>query len=102
MPIPTIQFTGEKVRIIDQTRLPLEKSIISIESGKEMWDAIKTLKVRGAPAIGIAAAFGVYLGVAGFRGDDSRAFLREVESACVYMESSRPTAVNLFWATKRI
>jgi methylthioribose-1-phosphate isomerase len=102
MPIPTIQFTEDKVLIIDQTKLPLEKSVIAIETGEEMWDAIKTLKVRGAPAIGIAAAFGVYLGVKGFQGDDVEAFIREVDAACAYMESSRPTAVNLFWATRRI
>jgi methylthioribose-1-phosphate isomerase len=102
MPIPTIRFTGEKVRIIDQTRLPLEKFYVTVESKEEMWDAIKTLKVRGAPAIGIAAAFGVYLGVKGFEGEDRDAFLREVEAVCAYMESSRPTAVNLSWATKRI
>jgi methylthioribose-1-phosphate isomerase len=102
MPIPTIQFSGEKVLIIDQTRLPLEKYTITIETKEEMWDAVKTLKVRGAPAIGIAAAFGVFLGVRGFRGNDGEAFLREVDAACTYLESARPTAQNLFWATRRV
>jgi len=102
MPIPTISWENDSVRIIDQTELPLEKHFLLIETKEQMWDAIKTLKVRGAPAIGIAAAFGIYLGVRNFRGKNWEQFRGLVEEVSHYMESSRPTAVNLFWATNRI
>jgi methylthioribose-1-phosphate isomerase len=66
-----------------------------------MWDAIKRLVIRGAPAIGVAAAFGAYLGVRRFEGDRA-AILRKVKDVCDYLSTSRPTAVNLFWALDRI
>jgi methylthioribose-1-phosphate isomerase len=102
MPLPTIRCENGTVFIVDQTRLPLEKEYIPIETKEAMWDAIKTLKVRGAPAIGISAAFGVYLGVKDLPCAGRDDFVRSVDETCAYMESSRPTAVNLFWATKRI
>src|SRR5438105_15582451 len=89
-----ITWTGSCVRLLDQTRLPNETSYVDITDEKQMHDAIRRLVVRGAPAIGIAAAFGVYLGV---RNDPGR--LRKV---CDYLATSRPTAVNLFWALERI
>src|SRR5688572_21417546 len=64
-----------------------------------MWDAIKRLVVRGAPAIGVAAAFGVYLGI---RNVDSRDFTSRLNDVCEYLKSSRPTAVNLAWAVDRV
>ena len=102
MPIPTIQFKKNDVYIIDQTKLPLKKHFIRLKSKEEMWDAIKNLKIRGAPAIGIAAAFGVYLGIKDFKGNDTDKFFNTLLAVITYMESSRPTAVNLFWATRRI
>jgi len=101
MPLPTIKWQKDHVIIIDQTRLPLEKKIITINSKEEMWDAIKKLKIRGAPAIGIAAAFGVYLGIRDFDGTIQE-FIKKFNHACEYLASSRPTAVNLFWALKRL
>ncbi len=100
--LQTIQWTGEAVRLLDQTRLPLETTYVDIVDERQMWDAIKRLVVRGAPAIGVAAAFGVYLGVRG-SGDGSRgAFGRRLSEVCDYLATSRPTAVNLFWAIERI
>ena len=102
MPFPTISWENNAVKIIDQTKLPLEKKYLFLNTKKEMWEAIHQLKIRGAPAIGIAAAFGVYLGVRDFEGDSRGAFFEEVESTISYLNTSRPTAVNLFWATSRI
>lgn len=102
MPVPTISWEKDAVRIIDQTRLPLKKRFLLITTKEEMWDAVKTLKIRGAPAIGIAAAFGIYLGIKNFRGNNRDGFLKAIDDVCRYIGSSRPTAVNLFWAIERI
>jgi methylthioribose-1-phosphate isomerase len=102
MPVPTITWENGSVKIIDQTKLPLEKVFLSINTKEEMWDAIKKLKVRGAPAIGIAAAFGVYLGLRNYRREDREEFEKLFESVCNYIGSSRPTAINLFWAIERM
>ena len=101
MPIPTIYTENRKVYIIDQTLLPIEKKYIEIKDEKDMWDAIKKLKIRGAPAIGIAAAFGVWLGVRNFKGSFNE-FMKRFEEVCSYLATSRPTAVNLFWAIDRM
>jgi methylthioribose-1-phosphate isomerase len=98
---PTIEWTGEAVRLLDQTRLPSKTVFVEITDHEQMWDAIKRLVVRGAPAIGVSAAFGAYLGVRNF-GGDTRALLLELSKVCDYLATSRPTAVNLFWALKRI
>src|SRR5881397_1003774 len=92
--LKTIEWTGHAVRLLDQTRLPRETVYVEITDEKQMHDAIRRLVVRGAPAIGIAAAFGVYLGVK----DD----LGRLDQVCDYLATSRPTAVNLFWAIERI
>ncbi len=102
MPVPTIRWEDGRVIIIDQTRLPLEEVYIPIENIHQMWEAIKKLRIRGAPAIGIAGAFGVYLGIKDYFGKDIDGFLEAFEQSCRYIESSRPTAVNLFWATAEL
>ena len=102
MPVPTIRWEDGRVIIIDQTRLPLEEVYIPIENIHQMWEAIKKLRIRGAPAIGIAGAFGVYLGIKDYFGKDLDGFLEAFEQSCRYIESSRPTAVNLFWATAEL
>jgi methylthioribose-1-phosphate isomerase len=102
MPLPTIKWENDRVLIIDQTALPLEKSFIPITTAGEMWDAIKHLRIRGAPAIGIAAAFGIYLGIRDFQDKDKNIFLIKFDEVCAYIGSSRPTAVNLFWAIDRL
>jgi len=102
MPIPTIYSKDKQVFILDQTLLPLEKKYIQIKDEKEMWEAIKKLKIRGAPAIGIAGAFGIWLGIKDFEGDEIEKFLKRFNDVCDYLATSRPTAVNLFWAIDRI
>jgi methylthioribose-1-phosphate isomerase len=102
MPVETIAWTGEAVRIIDQTALPAEVRFLEIGDVETLWEAIKTLRVRGAPAIGIAAALGCYLGVRGSQARDYETFVRELAKVCDYLGSARPTAVNLFWALRRI
>lgn len=104
-PVKTIEWIDDArgaARIIDQTLLPTALSYLDISDVKTMWEAIKVLRVRGAPAIGIAAAFGVYLAVRESNATNSSAFIKEVDTAADYLATSRPTAVNLFWALKRI
>ncbi|MDQ1910070.1 S-methyl-5-thioribose-1-phosphate isomerase [Paenibacillus sp. GD4] len=90
-----------RLDLLDQRLLPDEIVYLELTTSEQVWDAIKQLAVRGAPAIGIAAAFGVYLGVRHTEGDKS-ALLAEVERQCDYLATSRPTAVNLFWALDRM
>ncbi|HEX8524071.1 MAG TPA: S-methyl-5-thioribose-1-phosphate isomerase [Tepidisphaeraceae bacterium] len=97
-----IEWTGHAVRLLDQTKLPTQTVYLDIEDERQMWDAIRRLVVRGAPAIGISAAFGVYLGVKQHRDEDVVAFMKRLREVCDYLSTSRPTAVNLFWAVKRI
>lgn len=98
--LQTISWTGQAVRLLDQTRLPTETVYVDITDERQMWDAIKRLVVRGAPAIGVAAAFGAYLGVRDAAGD-REALLAQLHRVCDYLATSRPTAVNLFWALER-
>ncbi|MDR3013565.1 MAG: S-methyl-5-thioribose-1-phosphate isomerase [Chitinispirillales bacterium] len=102
--LKTIEWgSGNGVRIIDQTLLPERILYIDIVTIDQMYEAIKVLRVRGAPAIGIAAAFGLYLGVRDF--DDNgniRDFLSHIEERANYLATARPTAVNLFWALDRM
>lgn len=101
--LKTIEWVADSVQIIDQTKLPTELIYERIETVNAMYDAIKILKVRGAPAIGIAAAFGTYLAIKDFQETDSfeniiNTFIKNAD----YLASSRPTAVNLFWAINRM
>jgi methylthioribose-1-phosphate isomerase len=91
-----ISVVSGSVRIIDQTKLPNKFEYIYCRDAKTMWQAIKRLSVRGAPAIGVAAAFGVLLGIQKFKGQDKRKFLKNFNETCDYLAASRPTAVNLF------
>ena len=100
--LQTIAWRGSAVRLLDQTKLPTETAYVEIIDERQMWDAIKRLVVRGAPAIGVATAFGVYLGVRGFDGDELAGFDRRLGEVCDYLATSRPTAVNLFWALDRM
>ncbi len=102
MPVPTIEYSHNSIRILDQTRLPLNKEFILIDSKEDMWEAIKKLKIRGAPAIGIAAAFGIYLGIRDYNDSDTGRFEQAFYEVCSFMGSARPTAVNLFWAIDRM
>lgn len=98
----TIEWKNDALRLVDQTRLPMEIAYVDLIDEKQVWDAIKRLVVRGAPAIGVAAAFGAYLGVRRLRADDARGWIDGLQRVCAYLATSRPTAVNLFWALRRI
>ncbi len=90
------------LEIIDQTKLPGETRLISLHTGKEIWDAIYLLKVRGAPAIGVAAAFGMYLLAKQIKEQDFELFYQAFLQQKEYLNSARPTAVNLSWALNRM
>ncbi len=101
--LKTIDWKNETVTIIDQTRLPEDLSYLQIETVEQMHEAIKQLKVRGAPAIGIAAAFGLCVAMKTFPDQGSmNDFLTLLEKNIDYLAGSRPTAVNLFWALERV
>lgn len=102
MPLKTIAWENEQVVLIDQSRLPLEKVYLTPGSCEEMWDAIRNLKVRGAPAIGIAAAFGLYLAARDSKAQSVEALLTDIDAAVQFLATARPTAVNLFWALERV
>lgn len=88
--------------LLDQTLLPVEKKFIEVRDIEDIWEAIKKLRVRGAPAIGVAAAFGIYLGIKDSKADNFENLHKEFMEAKKYLASSRPTAVNLFWALDRM
>ena len=93
---------NDAVVIIDQTKLPGTIELVSLRTAQEIWDAIYLLRVRGAPAIGVTAAFGMYVLAKGMPMDDFDSFYREFVQKRDYLDSSRPTAVNLSWALKRM
>lgn len=88
--------------ILDQTLLPNEVKYIALHTNEEICRAIKTLQVRGAPAIGVAASYGAYLGAKAAPEDNFEAFYAHFQQICKELAASRPTAVNLFWALKRM
>jgi len=100
----TVTLNEEKATldIIDQTQLPNHVEILSLADIKDIWDAIYLLKVRGAPAIGVAAAIGLYVVAKDIDADSFDAFYTEFKKAKDYLASARPTAVNLFWALDRM
>ncbi|MFH1715597.1 MAG: S-methyl-5-thioribose-1-phosphate isomerase [Elusimicrobiota bacterium] len=98
----TIVWKKDKLLLIDQTLLPVEYKIIECHTVQEVWEAIKTLKVRGAPAIGIAGAFGAYLGVREINLDNYKEFSEKAFEILDYLWKCRPTAVNLHWALDSI
>jgi methylthioribose-1-phosphate isomerase len=101
----TITWIGDidgHARLIDQTLLPTELVYRDCRTVEEMWEAIRVLRVRGAPAIGVAAAMGVVLGMQECKADSHDACRRRLNEVTAYLRSSRPTAVNLFWALERM
>ena len=92
----------DAIEIIDQTLLPGRTEIIRLHTGKEIWDAIYLLQVRGAPAIGVSAGMGLYLLMKHTNAQNYEEFMAELQEKSDYLNSSRPTAVNLSWALKRM
>lgn len=99
---PTLYWQDDALVIIDQRALPTKKVLRKLTTAEEVFEAIRTMQVRGAPAIGIAAAFGLYLGVRALRAPATDAFLQEVQHVADMLKAARPTAVNLAWAVDRM
>ncbi|WP_375340290.1 S-methyl-5-thioribose-1-phosphate isomerase [Okeania sp.] len=97
-----IIWQNDRVLLIDQTLLPGEYKIVEIKSSQDMARAIKIMIVRGAPAIGVSAAYGMYLGAREISITDRNDFLKQLEEIAVMLRQTRPTAVNLFWAIERM
>jgi methylthioribose-1-phosphate isomerase len=100
--IKTLEWTSDGVRFIDQTRLPAEEVYVTCRDYREVGEAIRTMVVRGAPAIGVAAAMGVALGVKHSHAGDIEALRADFEKIASTIGETRPTAVNLFWAIRRM
>ncbi len=98
----TVEWVEGKVRLIDQTLLPLEHRWVECSSYEEVAEAIRSMKVRGAPAIGVTAAYGMALGAAAYPGSDPQQFGLHMHGVAERLRSTRPTAVNLFWAIERM
>jgi methylthioribose-1-phosphate isomerase len=100
--IKTLEWTSQGVRFIDQTRLPMEEIYLTCATHHEVAAAIRDMVVRGAPAIGVAAAMGIALGVKQSSAPDVATLRNEFGQICRLMGETRPTAVNLFWAIRRM
>ena len=102
MPVQTLQWQDDALLLLDQTRLPTEVVYVSCRDVESVARAIEELKVRGAPAIGVAAAYGVVIGARIGLESASGDFRRQVEAAIERLARTRPTAVNLFWALEQM
>ena len=100
--IQTLEWTDQGVRFIDQTKLPTEETYVTCRTHEQVADVIRTMVVRGAPAIGVAAAMGIALGVNNSKAETVGDLKRELDQICDNMGKTRPTAVNLFWAIHRM
>ena len=98
----TVEWRSGKVVLIDQTRLPLEHSVVECSRWEEVAQAIRGMQVRGAPAIGVAAAFGMAIAATSYDGQDAEGFCGHMEAAAEGLRATRPTAVNLFWAIQKV
>ncbi len=97
-----VVWQGDRAVLIDQTQLPNSFAVVGINRSEDMAEAIRTMIVRGAPAIGVAAAYGMYLGAREIDTSDRETFLKQLEQVARLLRQTRPTAVNLFWAISRM
>jgi len=100
--IRPIAWANGTLRLLDQTRLPLEEIIVEARGYLEAVDAIKTMRVRGAPAIGVTAAYAVAMAARDLEVSDRATFLQRLAEAGAEIKAARPTAVNLMWAVDRM
>ncbi|MDH5430026.1 MAG: S-methyl-5-thioribose-1-phosphate isomerase [Nitrospirota bacterium] len=100
--VPTVEWKEHRVRILDQSALPEEVCFLDCSDYMDVAEAIGSLKVRGAPAIGVTAALGIALGARQYPKSDLDGFRRHVDQVCEILAATRPTAVNLFWAVDRM
>ncbi len=100
--LPTISFEQDAVVMVDQRKLPAAEVYVRCRSAMDVAKAIKTMVIRGAPAIGVAASMGIALGMERSKATGTRQFAAEFQKTCDLMAATRPTAVNLFWAIERM
>src|SRR3970040_1284765 len=100
--LPTIAREADAVVMIDQRKLPSEEVYVRCRTAAEVARAIRTMVIRGAPAIGVAAAMGIALGMRKSRATGTQKLAAEFSQTCELMAATRPTAVNLFWAIDRM
>src|SRR6195256_3807266 len=100
--IQTLEWTDQGVRFIDQTKLPTEETYVVCKTHEQVADVIRTMVVRGAPAIGVAAAMGIALAIKNSKAESVGDLKRDFDQACDIIGKTRPTAVNLFWAIRRM
>jgi methylthioribose-1-phosphate isomerase len=100
--LPTIEWQGDTIVMVDQRKLPAQEVYVRSRSAQEVAKAIRTMVIRGAPAIGVAAAMGIALGMRKSTAKGTKQFAVEFQKTCDMMASTRPTAVNLFWAIERM
>jgi methylthioribose-1-phosphate isomerase len=100
--LPTIEWNADGVVMIDQRKLPASEVYVTCKTANEVAKAIKTMVIRGAPAIGVAAAMGIALGMRRSTATGTKQFTTEFQRICDVMAATRPTAVNLFWAIERM
>ncbi len=100
--IQTLEWTDQGVRFIDQTKLPTEETYVNCKTYREVAEVIRNMVVRGAPAIGVSAAMGIALGVKNSKAENVGDLKRDFDQICDVIGKTRPTAVNLFWAIKRM
>jgi methylthioribose-1-phosphate isomerase len=100
--LKTIEILSDRVRLIDQRKLPLVETYVECQTYQDVADAIRQMVVRGAPAIGVAAAAGIALGLAQLQGESDVDRTAHLDRICAVMAQTRPTAVNLFWAIERM
>ncbi|MFZ0480683.1 MAG: S-methyl-5-thioribose-1-phosphate isomerase, partial [Terriglobales bacterium] len=100
--IQTLEWTPRGVVFIDQTKLPTEETYVTCTTHEQVADVIRNMVVRGAPAIGVAAAMGIALGVQNSKAENAGDLKKEFDRICETIRQTRPTAVNLFWAIRRM
>src|ERR1700760_2469317 len=100
--IQTLEWTDKGVRFLDQTKLPTEETYVTCKTHEQVADVIRNMVVRGAPAIGVAAALGIALGVNNSKAESTGDLKRDFDQICDLIGKTRPTAVNLFWAIRRM
>src|SRR3979409_899085 len=100
--IQTLEWTDHGIRFIDQTKLPTEETYVTCKTHEQVADVIRTMVVRRAPAIGVAAAMGIALAVKNSKAESTGDLKRDFDQACEIIGKTRPTAVNLFWAIRRM
>jgi methylthioribose-1-phosphate isomerase len=100
--IQTLEWTDQGVRFLDQTKLPTEETYVTCKTHEQVADVIRNMVVRGAPAIGVAAAMGIALGVSNSKAETNGDLKRDLDQICDLIGKTRPTAVNLFWAIRRM